>query len=432
MERRLLKGACIAFALFLPRQATCQAIFEQFNFQVSFSPPGAVAKGMGRAFTAAANDPSGAETNPGSLAQNAVGNQYMVEGAAPRYLTTRASTQNAFVTGEQSTTGDRTFIPAHFAFVRAKPGRSWVFTGFVSTFLSYSESFSLERRQIPDSNVYFLPTDGVSRLSGRTLGLGVGWRGVGGRLGVGVSGRLQRLKLDVDTRRGDIFDVVLDPTRLSNVENIHGADWRFGLVAGAAWVVPGVGRRFRVGASYTYNPTFRFTEEQTYADGSSVAGFPRAIRLSLPDRAAVGFSFVPFSIGDREALVVVEIDRTRHSELAGTHSTLLPDIPGFPPADFSVRDTTDLHVGARLGVSESTRLLLGLRTVQGHSFNYNGEQTTTTGRALELAFDFISDRRRIGYSAGLSRAFGPLEGTVSWDVVPNHSSEVSISFVLRR
>ena len=428
-------GRCLVVAIgcvVSPQSAHAQAIFEQFNFEVSFSPPGALPKGMGRAFTAAVNDPSGAETNPGSLAQQGVGNQYMIEFAAPKYLTARATD---FATGGQSVSGDRTFIPSHFALVRAKSGRPWIFTGFASTFLSFSESFSLPRRRIPDTSVDFFPTDGKSHLTGRTFGLGVGWRGLGSspRLGVGVSVRLQRLQFEVDTRRGDVFDAVLDPSRLSNLEGIHGADWQVGVVAGAAWLVPGVGRRFRIGASYAYNPKFNFEETQTYSNGDSVQGFPRRISLSLPDRVALGISFVPFLIKDNESTFVAEIDRTSHSELASPTSTLLPNIPGFPPTDFSVRNTIDFHFGARLRLP-SFDLLLGARTVKGHSFDYKGEQVTTTGRGLALAFDFIPDKTRFGYSAGLSRVFGragQLEGALSFELVPERASEVSISLVLR-
>ncbi len=420
---------------------------------MSLSPPGARSKGSGRAFTALADDASAAENNPGSLARQGASDQYMVEVSAARYLTERAALEDAFATGARSTSGNRTVIPSFVAVAHSI--NSLTLTAFKSTFLSYSEDFNLQRRRVPDTGVYFLPTDGRVRLAGDTLGVGLGWRLLARpvrkpespddqpedvpRLGVGMSARLQALRFDVDTRRGDVFDRILEPSRLSNVEAIHDEDWSAGLAVGVAWLAA-VKHRVQLGASYTYNPNFTVGETLKFADGSPVDGFPRSVRISVPDRASIGASMEPFGGTDprnpkEEITFAVEAAYERHSELASPGSTLLPNIPGIAPGDFTIRDVTDLHLGlvvpGRFIKLPSLQLLLGARSVQGHSFDYRGSTDTPSGRALALAFDFVPDRRAIGYSCGLRVRRGRLDATAAFEFVNRVSSEASVSLVFR-
>jgi hypothetical protein len=427
--------AALSCVLSVPAPLSAQALFEQFNFQFSFSSPGARSKGMGQAFTAVANDASAAETSPGGLALGLYGSQpseAMFEMSAPRSITRRAAAEDSFSTGSLETFGDRVYVPSFLgAVLRPKGLRSKgiALTAFYHDYLSYRESFELARRAVPGTTAYFLPTAGQTDLSGLSLGMGLGWRV--GSVGLGVAAKADRLRIRTFTTRGDIFS----PEVVVNVEEIDDDDWSVGVVLGGAWAPIPARPSARIGFSYSYNP--RFSLHETFDDvygqeRTPVPGYPRVLTVSVPDRWSLGVADI---LGPVTAAADVVFDR--YSELSGTRSTLLPQVGEVPRGDFVIRDVWSVHVGLDWNVVGRTHVYGGVFTAPTHAYRYTGPSDTVAGIALDYAFDSQPESTATGWSFGVGQGFkfGGMErlrATFAWTSTPGQSDEAVISVVLLR
>ena len=425
--------AALSNVLWAPVPASAQALFEQFNFQFSFSSPGARSKGMGQAFTAVANDASAAETSPGGLALGLYGSQpseAMFEMSAPRSITRRAAAEDSFSTGSFETFGDRVYVPSFLGAVlrpRGLRSRGLALTAFYHDYLSYRESFNLARRAVPGTLVYFLPTAGRTDLSGESLGLGLGWRL--GSVGVGVAGKADRLRIRALTTRGDIFS----PDLVVNVEEIDDDDWSVGAVVGGAWAPLRARPSARIGFSYSYNP--RFSLRETFDDvhgqeRTPVPGYPRVLTVSVPDRLSLGVADIVGPV-----TVAADVVFERYSELSGSRSTILPQIGDVPRSAFVIRDAWSVHAGIDWNPRGRTHIFGGVFTAPTHAYRYAGPTDTHGGTALDYAFNSQPESTATGWSLGFGQGFKfggveRLRATFAWTSTPAQSDEAVISIVL--
>jgi long-chain fatty acid transport protein len=415
-----------------PSLSSAQALFEQFNFQFAFSTPGARSKGMGQAFTALADDASAAESNPGGLAFRQATSEVMLEVSTLRNITERAAREDDFATGSSARFGDRVTAPSFLGWVlrtRGLAAKGLNLTFFYHRFLSYEESFHLDRRAVPGTQVFFLPTDGDTDLSGESFGLGVGWR-LGAKLGLGVSGKVERMHVRTHTTRSDIFD----PNVVVNVQEIDDQDVAPGFTLGGVWAPFRDHPELRAGISYSYNPAFHLREEfDDVADGvrTPVAGYPRTLKASVPDRVSVGLA----RAGARLA-TAIDVGYERYSELAAG-STLLPQVGEIPRDAFRVRDVWSVHAGLEWKVLAAGRTYLraGVFTAPTHSFRYTGARDTPAGLALFYAFDSKPESTTVAWSVGAGQHFfkdgaSKFKATLAFTSIPGQSNEALISLSL--
>jgi long-chain fatty acid transport protein len=425
-------GLATLLMSFAPGMASAQALFEQFNFQFAFSTPGARSKGMGQAFTALADDASAAETNPGGLAFRQAASEAMLEVSTLRNITERAAQEDDFATGSSTRFGDRVTAPSFLGWVlrtRGLAAKGLNLTFFYHRFLSYEESFHLDRRSVPGTQVFFLPTDGDTDLSGESFGLGVGWR-VGGKLGLGLSGKLERMHVRTHTTRSDIFD----PSLVVNVQEIDDQDLAPGFTLGGVWAPFRDHPELRAGTSYSFNPSFRLREDfDDVADGvrTPVAGYPRTLKASVPDRVTVGLA----RAGVRFT-AAVDVAYERYSELAD-ESTLLPQVGEIPRDAFRVRDVWTAHAGLEWKVLATGRTYLrgGVFTSPTHTYRYTGARDTAGGLALFYAFDSKPESTAVGWSVGAGQNFlkngsTKFKATLAFTSISGQSSEALISLSL--
>lgn len=428
---RLRAGALAAGLLALMSgRAEAQAVYEQFQFELSFSTPGARAKAMGDTLTAAGTDASNAEVNPAGLARKELGGcSESLDISSLRSITYRASTVDAFATGERHPFGDRVNGPS-FAGVVCRSEKVGAIGAFYSRFLQYEETFDLPRRSVPGTQSYFLATDGASSLKGETFGLSFA-REINESVLLGASLRMSRLGMDITTRRRDI----INPESVTNIQNIDDSDWAPSVVLGAV-LRPFKAKAKRLGVSWAYNPAFKLAESfdsiGPNGERTPVAGYPRTLVLNVPDRVAVGYAQT-WGRGASASQVTAEADLIfeRYSELGGRNSTLLPDLPGFPRSDFTVRNVWSPRAGVEWRHSRLA-LLAGVRLVPSHSFRYTGDTSSTAGRALDYAFNAAAQGTVVGWSGGASYSLTSpkisLGAAFRW--TPKRNSEATISLAL--
>jgi hypothetical protein len=426
-------SAIVLALVTLPGTASAQALFEQFSFQFSFSTPGARSKAMAQAYTAVADDASAAETNPAGLAFRQATNELMLELSSVRNTTERAARADAFETGRFSNFGDRVTAPSYVGWVlrpRVLGARGLSVTAFYHRFLTYRESFHLDRRAVPTTNVFFLPTDGNTDLSGNSLGLGLGWR-VNPRLAFGLSGKMVGMHMRTFTTRSDIFD----PTLVVNIQQIDDEDWSPAFTVGGV-LAPIRGRPgLRLGVSYSYNPAFALRETFDAVNGGqrvAVNGYPRTIDLHVPDRLSFGLARAGVRL-----TAAMDLAFQRYSELAGDTSTLLPQVGDISRSVFTVRNTWSVHAGVewKLMEARNTYLRAGVLTAPTHAYRYSGDASSPGRVALGYAFNSLPETTDVGWAVGLGQNFpwtgaAKVKATVAWTKTPGQSSEALISLSL--
>jgi long-subunit fatty acid transport protein len=229
------------------------------------------------------------------------------------------------------------------------------------------------------------------------------------------------------TTRGDIFDAA----RVVNAQEIDDTDWAPAFAVGAVWS-PFRGRpSLRMGLSYSYNPSFDLEERFDAVYGAErvpVAGYPRVLRLSVPDRLSLGFAHAGVRLR-----VAADAVFQRHSELA-RNSTLLPQVGEIPRELFAVRDTWSAHAGVDWKVLEAhnTYLRAGVYTAPTHAFRYTGPSSDDGRLALSYAFNSRPERTAVGWSVGAAQNFPPsgaarVKVSVAWTRVASQSDEALIS-----
>ena len=385
-----------------------QTLFEQFNFEFSFSTPGARANGMGRAATALPDDATAAEINPAGLTRWSTP-LLAVELKSTSFTTLRFARADAFTTLEPQTFGGRVTAPSFFSWVHHKKG-ALTFALFGQEYLRYAEAFSLERRRIPGTIHYFLPVEGSLALRGSNWGGAVA-RKLGQRLALGATLKLSVLSVRTTTERGHIFDERLDPARLSNVQEIDDRDYAVGAGAGVLWkafqgdpAAAGVVSSVDVGASYSWNPAFsveeRFSTVEDDGGLEPVPGYPRRLKISIPDRLAIGTAAALFR---SRLLLAADVVWMRYSELGGSRSSIIPDIGEYHREEFRADDSVGLQLGAELAIGRARRLRVrgGAFSVPSHRLRYVGETETVTGRGLDLTFNLGRSDTRWAGTAGV-------------------------------
>jgi hypothetical protein len=357
----------------------------------------------------------------------------MLELSTVRNTTHRASRVDAFETGRLSDFGDRVTGPSFVGWVlrpRALGAKGLSVTVFFHRFLEYRESFHLDRRAVPGTNVFFLPTDGNTDLSGDSLGLGLGWR-VNPRLAFGLSGKLEGLAIRTFTTRSDIFD----PTLVVNIQQIDDEDWAPAFTLGG--VFSPIARRpeLRVGVSYSYNPAFEFREEFDSVNAGqrvAVAGYPRTIELHVPDRLSFGLARAGVRL-----TAAVDVAFQKYSELGGRTTTLLPQVGDISRDAFTVRNTWSVHAGIEWKLMETRNMYLraGVLTAPTHAYRYAGDTGSPSRVALAYAFNSRPETTDVGWAVGLGHNFpstgaAKVKATLAWTKVPGQSNEALIALSL--
>lgn len=382
-----------------------QTIFEQFNFEFSFSAPGARANGMGRAATALPDDATAAETNPAGLT---LWDKTLLaaEVKSTSFSTLRFAKADAFATFQTQAFGERVTGPSFFSLVRHSKSHGFSFALFGQEYLRYEENFSLELRRIPGTTHYFFPVEGSLKLTGSNWGMAVA-RKLGFRLALGVSLKLSVLSMRGRTERGHIFDTRLDPARLTNIQQVDDRDYAFGMGAGILWQAfqgdpSGTLASLNLGASYSWNPRFSVEEQYSSVTDSGalepVPGYPRRLEISVPDRLALGLAARFF--GSRLTLAT-DVVWMRYSELGGSHSSIIPDIGEYRREEFQAEDQIEVQMGAEMALGRHLRLRAGAYSVPSHRLRYEGETETITGRGLELTFNLGRNTTQWAGTAGV-------------------------------
>jgi hypothetical protein len=404
-------------------QVDAQTVFEQFNFEFSFTTPGARANGMGRTATALPDDATAAENNPAGLTRWTKP-LLAFEAKSTAFTTYRYAQADAFSTLQSTVFGDRVNSPSFLSGVGHATGFTFALYG--QQYLRYAEDFSLERRRIPNTIHYFFPVQGSLNLTGSNWGGAVARR-LGSRLSAGVTFKLSLLKVETTTERGSIFDVRLDPTRLSNIQAIDDEDTAFGMGAGLLWHAflgnpQGTLGPVDVGASYSWNPAFTVEEQfSTVTDTGSlvpVAGYPRAMTISIPDRAAVGLAAHLFRM---RLVLATDVVWMRYSELGGDRSSIVPDIGEYKRDEFQADDQFEFHLGAELRIGSRLRARGGAYSIPSHRLRYTGETETGPGQGLDLTFNLGRTGTRWAGTAGLGYEIvrGHMDVNAAYVVAPS-------------
>jgi long-chain fatty acid transport protein len=384
-------------------RADAQTVFEQFNFEFSFTTPGARANGMGRTATALPDDATAAESNPAGLTRWTKP-LLAFEAKSSAFTTYRYAQADAFSTLQPQVFGERVSSPSFFSGVGHAAGFTFALYG--QQYLRYEEHFSLERRRIPDTLHYFLPVQGSLNLTGSNWGGAVA-RKLGSRLAAGVTCKLSVLSVDTTTERGNVFDVRLDSARLTNVQAIDDRDTAFGLGAGLLWHAflgspLGALGPVDVGVSYSWNPAFTVEERfSTVTETGAlvpVRGYPRPMTISIPDRLAAGLAAHLFRM---RLVLATDVVWMRYSELGGNHSSIIPDIGEYKRDEFQADDQVEVHLGAELRIGSRLRVRGGAYSIPAHRLRYTGETETDAGRGLDLTFNLGRRGTRWAGTGGL-------------------------------
>ena len=303
---------------------TDDAFFQQFQFNFSFSPPGARPSSMGRTFVALANDATAAITNPAGLAglltTPGIRTQIAFEYKHTDLNIQRLADVDSFFTNSTTSFGESVDRPSFFS-VAIKLGYRFrlAFTRHESIHLE--ERFTLKTRAIPelpepgDTGRFkaFRPSEGIFSLEGVGYGGSFAWAATD-RLSLGVTISAESLESRTSETRFDFITsdgVFVNPGNPDDIDIrnplnrvvLDDKDTALGVVGGVIFQ-PKMG--IHLGATYSSGPRFKLQESFlrnpdppiTPATFENVEGFPTEMTLKIPDRWAFGTAISPTQLLD--------------------------------------------------------------------------------------------------------------------------------------
>jgi len=359
----MVRRSLIVSALVLAPVAALAQSNAEINaaIQFHFSPPGARSLGMGGAFLALADDATAAYANPAGLGvltrpeisfegRNAhFTSSYTDQGSAGTPSNIGIDNISGLVDKESQ---DSSSGPAFLSAVYPK-GRFAVavYRHELARFRASAET----QGAYFDRNLRAFPTQSTMKLDVVNYGVSASfrasdalWLGVGvARVTFAIDSRTDRFSVNRrdpvnnDTRQGGFFGSPdYSAANLINFQTQKGDDQALAVTAGLIWRPSA---KFQVAAVFRSGPDFDQVEVQnqpgpraSFTASSGQSGF------KVPDSFGLGLVWRPT---DR-FLVAGDAVRVRHSQRMNHFIDAFGGIEEADPADFEVKDGTELHFGA--------------------------------------------------------------------------------------
>jgi long-subunit fatty acid transport protein len=409
----IVAGSTAAFA------QSNDEVFPQFQF--NFSTPGARANAMGRTFIGIADDSSASITNPAGLVR-LTRRQFYVEFKSTELEVERLAGVRSLVDITPSTFGDTT-SSIGFLSLSAPVGDRLAVAFTRHEFLRHHESFTLDPRPIPNSDLTFFPVEGRTEFTGVSYAGSVAVT-VSPIVRLGFTLSYDTLSAESEATRFDFVFPTPDPfsartnpnltaNRTDIDENASGLSAIVGvLIVPNDRVTIGVqyakGATFEVDETLRSNPDFDFgvnapLEIPTTDEG--VPLFPKTVTINVPDRIGFGVAVRPTP----RLLAAVDIVRIGYSSLTDDF-TLIFSESELDVDDFEVDDVTEFHAGAEYLVVPGDRRLFvraGLFTSPDHSTRYLGTGNAD-GVVTQIAkYNLLPRETDVVGSFGVGIAVGP-------------------------
>lgn len=430
-ECRFLRFARVALpVLFLwPSGSAAQTnerLFENLSFR--FTTPGARAAGMGKTFVGLADDATAAVSNPGGLS-NLLEQEFSFEFSGTELRHTRTGTLGV---GDTQTFASLAFVPTFFSYV--VPLNRGTMSFFRNTVQNFHERFAFGPRFVASRDAPEDGAFGAIAVNAESYGFG-GAFVVNRSLSVGGSIGVMTLDFASEARSGT-------PLNQRNGTNtiFNGVGW-----SGAAGVLFKPVRRVSIGVNYIQGATFtmktrlfgRFLYTVFDPDGSIIlSGDEHLIDYVIPDRVAGGVSWRATD----SFTVLADVSRVKYSQRI-TKNFLVVDFidpaARLSPANFSIRDVTELHAGAEYRLYNRPVTMAfrgGVFTDPDHPLRFvrGGNNPLHPADALlDFRFNTLAAKVNVGVTAGWGIIFG---NRVQLDLAATRSpdaTEIVASMVLR-
>jgi long-subunit fatty acid transport protein len=418
--------ACLLWPVENAGAQTNERLYENLEFR--FTTPGARAAAMGKTFTGLADDATAAVSNPGGLS-NLLEQEFSFEFSGTQLRQQRTGELGA---GDIDTFGSFVFTPTFFSYVL--PIHRGTVSFFRNSVQDFSEQFQFGPRAVATRDH---PEDGAfGAIAVNAESYGVGgafvvnrWLSIGGSIGV------MSLDFASESRSGT-------PLNQRNGTNTiyNGVKW-----SGALGILMKPTRRVAVGANFIQGATFtmktrlfgRFLWTVLDPDGTIVlSGEERPIDYVIPDRYSFGGSW---RMTD-SLTVLADLSRVLYSQRI-TKNFLVVDFidpaAGLSPANFSIRDVTELHSGVEYRLYNKPVTMAfraGLFTDPDHPLRYvhgGNNPDHPADKLLDFRFNTLAAKTDVGITAGWGIMLG---NRVQVDLAATHAAdatEVIASMVLR-
>jgi long-chain fatty acid transport protein len=424
-------------------EASAQTNTEVFeDLQWNFSPPGARANGMGRAFIALADDATAAVANPAGLAALTRPQVYF-EYKNTRLRLDRLAAANAIVsTALPTQTFGDPINALSFVSLAWPLSRGIVVSFGRHQFLDYRETFDYPIRQshavgtsgIPQE---FYPVHARSDFSGASYIGSLSGSLLHDKLRLGLSISGDRLKADSDLTRYDFlptnqpdFSTVVNRARIPSSTATS--------MSVSAGVIVHPTDTFSAGAVYTKSPSFKFSEDFLNRSGSQFSGttasgsqiqFPVDLSLHVPSRFGAGVAVRPAALNTRLQLLF-DVSRVKYSDLINDF-VVTASYSSVRAENFTVDDKTEIHFG---GEYEAIRgrypvlLRAGIFTNPDHSLRFvptDGSPVSVTNSTCNRECMVQAFTDQFNLLPQTTRRFG----TVGAGVVVGPHTQIDVSYV---
>ncbi|HKB14083.1 MAG TPA: outer membrane protein transport protein [Vicinamibacterales bacterium] len=394
-----------------------------FGFEWNFSTPGARANGMGRTFIGVADDGTAPVSNPAGL-MSLTRPQVYAEYKNTKLRIDRLSSIDALFT-RQTTRVENTVNSFSFLSISAPIKNTPLAVGFsVHRFLDYEESFNLAPRPIPD-----LTTSALRPVSGSTDFRATNFAGtvaymVTDALRVGATVGVARFKAESTATRnvvafGPTFPTVRTDLRgtaiVANQSSINDTQTAASVSVGALYRVNEI---FQLGFDYARSPKFTTAETLDVNLGQALTppvnqslvtatGFPKPVKINVPDHFGAGFSARPVP----KLLIGADVVRTLYSQLT-KNVTLIFNDTTLTGTEFSTPDTTEVHVGAEynvvnlMGGKSPLFVRGGVYTNPSHLITFTGAADAATNAIMNAQYNLAPRDDEVRGTAGAGIVIG--------------------------
>jgi long-chain fatty acid transport protein len=418
--------ACLLLPAGTVAAQTNERLYENLNFR--FATPGARAAAMGNTFIGLADDATAAVSNPGGLS-NLLEQEFSFEFSGTKLRHERTGELGV---GDSQTFGSLVITPSFFSYVL--PVDRGTVSFFRNTVQDFSEQFQFGPREVatrdhPEDGAF-----GAIAVKAESYGMGGAfvvnrWLSVGGSIGV------MSLDFASEARSGT-------PLNQRNGTNTiyNGVKW-----SGAAGVLMKPTRRVTVGANFIQGATFTmktrlfgtFLYTVLDPEGSVIlSGDEHPIDYVIPDRFAGGASWRATD----SFTVLADVSRVLYSQRITEHFLVVDFIdPGarLSPANFSIRDVTELHAGAEYRLYNRPLTMAfraGMFTIPNHPLRFvrgGNNPDHPADKLLDFRFNTVPTQTDVGITGGWGVV---LRNRVQIDVAATRiaeATEIIASMVLR-
>jgi len=320
---------------------TDEEIFQEFKF--NFSPPGARAAAMGKAFIGLADDTTAAETNPAGLT-TLVSPELSFEYKATDTVIKRFASENSLIDKIPTDFGGKTNFPSFISFFY--PFKNIHISLFRHEYLNLKDEFNFERRIVKD--FYYFPLSSTMNFKGANYGVAIAAKS--GNLSIGLSFKLSTLKAEAETFR-EYFFYSWTPYGYAkgNKTIIDDTDKDYSFAAGLLYKF---NEKISLGAVYSRSPKFKIKEDfgfvltndrfVSFGYNSETQRFPTEIFINVPDKFGVGISYHP----NESFTFLTDIVRIQYSQLVDNFKIIFEGKDYIKPEDYEIKNATEIHMGA--------------------------------------------------------------------------------------